>query len=285
MTKPKIVRNLVIVSDTHAGCRLALYNPHEKVRVDDGGWYHPSEAQAQLWAYWRHFWDVWVPEVTRGEPYDLVHNGDATEGVHHQSVTQISHNTKDQKRIALAILKPEVDRCQKQGGTYYHIRGTEAHVGKSATSEEDVAEELGARPNRQGQFARWDLWKRVGTKEGPLVNLLHHIGTSGSAAHETSAVNAEYAAILSECARSGAEPPDFVVRGHRHRYCAVGFTSSRGPAHAFVVPGWQLKTPFAWKIAGARISEPQFGGAVIRQGDSFFYHREKVWRIGRSTTE
>jgi len=98
-------------------------------------------------------------------------------------------------------------------------------------------------------------------------------------------VNAEYAAILTECARSNQEPPDFVVRGHRHRHCEAGFTSFKGPATAFVVPGWQLKTPFTWKIAGARVSEPQFGGGVVRQGDSFFYHRVWVQRIGRSTTE
>jgi hypothetical protein len=45
------------------------------------------------------------------------------------------------------------------------------------------------------------------------------------------------------------------------------------------------KTPFAWKVPGARISEPQFGGIVIRQGDEEHYYRRKVWSVDRSATE
>jgi hypothetical protein len=122
-----------------------------------------------------------VPTVTRGEPYDICHNGDVVEGVHHRATTQISHNILDQKRIAINVLKGEIARCKKMGGTYYHIRGTEAHVGQSSIFEEEVAESLGAKPNEHGQHARYDLWKRVGTKDGPLVHLLHHIGTTGPA--------------------------------------------------------------------------------------------------------
>jgi len=35
-------------------------------------------------------------------------------------------------------------------------------------------------------------------------------------------------------------------------------------ARAIVTPAWQGKTPFTWKIPGARISEPHFGGCLIR---------------------
>jgi hypothetical protein len=285
MTKAKPVRNLVVVSDTHCGCRLGLYNPLATIKLDDGGYYRPSEFQEQMWALWRQFWDEWVPTVTRGEPYDLVHNGDVIDGVHHGSTTQVSHNINDQKRIAVAALKPEVDRCRKSGGRYFHIRGTAAHVGQSSINEDEVAEVLGAVPNRQGQYARYDLWKRVGTKDGPLVHLLHHIGTTGSAAHEASAVNAELTAEYVEAARWGRTPPDFIVRSHRHRSIAVDLNSARGYAAAIVTPAWQGKTPFVWKVPGARISEPQFGGVMIRQGDEEFFYRRKVWSVDRSAEE
>lgn len=278
-------RNLVVVSDTHAGCKLGLINPGTKVRLDDGGFYQPSEFQEQIWVLWREFWDEWVPTVTRGEPYDIVHNGDVIEGVHHRATTPVTHNILDQKRIAVAALQPTIDRCKKKGGQYYHVRGTAAHVGSSSIFEEEVAETLGAKPNKDGQYARYDLWKRVGTKRGPLVHLLHHIGTTSSAAHEASAVNAELTAEYVEAARWGREPPDFIVRSHRHRSIAVDINSSKGYAAALVTPGWQGKTPFSWKIAGARISEPQFGGLVIRQGDEEFFYRRKVWSIGRSAEE
>lgn len=286
MSKKKApIRTLIVVSDTHCGCRLALFNPDVPVRLDDGGFYRPSEFQVAVWALWREFWDEWVPTVTKGEPYDICHNGDVIEGVHHHATTTVSQNINDQKRIAIAAIRPEVEKCKKTGGTYYHIRGTAAHVGQSSIFEDEVAEALGAKPNSQGQYARYDLWKRVGDKDGALVHLLHHIGTTSSAAHESSAVNAELTAEYVEAARWNREPPDFVVRSHRHRSIAVDLNSAKGYAAGIVTPAWQGKTPFAWKIPGARISEPQFGGIAIRQGDEENYYRRRVFSLDRSPVE
>lgn len=279
-----VVRNLVVLSDTHCGCRLAVCPP-TPIPLDDGGTYTASTFQRKMYAYWREFWDVWVPEVTRGEPYDFVHNGDVIDGVHHGSTTQISHNIEDQLRIAAALLEPEVRRCKDAGGTYYHIRGTGAHVGQSALYEEMLAQRLGAKPNELGQHARYDLWKRVGGTGGPLVHLLHHIGTTASAAHESSAVNAELTASYVEAARWGREPPDYIVRSHRHRSIAVDINSAKGYAAAVVTPAWQGKTPFAWKIPGARLSEPQIGGIAIRLGDEEHYYRRWVRTFERSAEE
>jgi len=281
MRKPKI-SNLIVVSDTHCGCKLGLH-PRDYSRLDDGGNYAPSDFQLAMYAYWREFWDEWVPKVTRGEPYDIVHNGDIVEGVHHRASTPISHNEMDQARIAVAVMAPVIKKAQKKGGRFFQIRGTEAHVGESAKYEEMLAKELGAVPNKEGQYARWDLWKRVGNR--CLVHLLHHIGTTSSAAHESSAVNAELTASYVEAARWGREPPDFIVRSHRHRSIAVDLNSAKGYAAGVVTPSWQGKTPFAFKVPGARVSEPQFGGIVIREGDEEFYYRRRVWTVDRSAEE
>jgi hypothetical protein len=226
-----------------------------------------------------------VPEVTRGEPYDIVHNGDVIDGVHHNSTTQVSHNIEDQLTIAAAVLRPVVEGCTRTGGTYYHVRGTAAHVGQSSIYEEQLAARLGAKPNEQGQHARYDLWKRVGGPGGPLVHLLHHIGTTASAAHESSAVNAELTASYVEAARWNREPPDYIVRSHRHRSIAVDLDSAKGYAAAIVTPAWQGKTPFVWKVPGGRLSEPQVGGICIRRGDEEHYYRRKVWSFERSKEE
>ena len=280
MSKP--TRTLIVISDTHCGCRVGLFPP-EPMRVDGGGQYVPSDFQLKMWSLWRSFWDEWVPEVTKKEPYDIVHNGDAIDGVHHRSTTQISQNIEDQRRIAERCLEREVERCQKKGGTYYHIRGTEAHVGQSGEFEETLARNLGAKPNKEKQHARFDLWKRVG--QSCLVHLLHHVGTTSSAAHEASAVNAELTAMYVEAARWRKEPPDFIVRSHRHRSIAVDLNSAKGYAAAIVTPAWQGKTPFTWKIPGARVSEPQLGGIMIREGDEEHYYRRKVWSFDRSPEE
>lgn len=254
-----MIKNLVVVSDTHCGCRLALCPPGG-AKLDDGGRYMPSDVQLKLWSHWQEFWK-WVKLVTKNEPYAVVHNGDAIDGVHHNSTTQISHNLEDQSAIAYEVLAPVVGACK---GRYYHIRGTEAHVGKSGAEEERLAKMLGAKPNNAGQHARYELWTHVGKG---LVHCLHHIGTTSSAAHEASAVNAELTAIYMESARWSEQPPHVVVRSHRHRYLAVEIATEHGFGRSVVTPGWQGKTPFAWKIAGARNSAPQFGGLVIRWHD------------------
>lgn len=253
------IRNLVVFSDIHVGCAVGLCPP-DGALLDDGGRYMPSDLQRKLWRYWEIFWDEFVPEATRGEPYAVVFNGDALDGVHHRSVTQWAQNLEVQRRVAEQVLSPVVRRAER----YYHIRGTEAHVGSSAQDEEALARSLGAVPNEVGQHARYDLWIEV---NGCLGHLLHHIGTTGSQSYEATAVHKELVESFTEAGRWGHQPPDFIVRSHRHRYMMTTMSTDRGPCAAVVTPAWQGKTPFVWKIPGGRLSQPQWGGVVIRRGD------------------
>jgi hypothetical protein len=253
--------------------------PPSGAALDEGGTYKPSKLQRELWRLWGLFWNDFVPKATHGEPFAVVCNGDAIDGVHHDSTTQISHNLGDQAGIAESVLSPVVKLAS---GGYYHIRGTEAHSGKSGVEEERLARRLGAIPNRAGQFARYDLWKRCGKG---LVHFLHHIGNTSSSAHEASAVNAELTAEYVEAARWGEHPADISVRSHRHRYIEVRFATCRGMGMSVVTPGWQGKTPFAWKIAGGRVAPPQFGGIVVRNGDRRLFVEPQVWSVARSEAE
>ncbi len=261
MTKRKrpTTHNLVVIGDTHAGCPVALLPP-SGIRLDGGTHVRPSKFQAAIWKLWEYFWDEWVPRATRGEPFDVLHLGDAVDGKPHGSISQITHNLNDQVRIAIEVLKPYVSR----GERYYHLRGTEAHVEKSGYAEEIVARELGAAPDANGNHARYALRKLVGNG---LVNAMHHIGTTSSAAYESTAVLKELTENYQECAAWNHRPPDVIVRGHRHRYMEVRKPSGLGFICSVVCPGWQGKTPFAWRIAGGRQSDPQFGGLLIRAGD------------------
>jgi len=270
--------NIVVVSDTHCGCRLGLCPP-EGIQLDGGGTYLPSALQRTVWSWWEEFWGEWVPRVTHGEPYSVVVNGDMVEGVHHRATSQISHDLGDQAEIAYRVFKPISEQCE---GRFYMVRGTPAHVGESGVDEEKLAKRLGAIPNAEGQRSRFELWKRCG--DG-LVHLNHHIGTTSSSQHETSAVNAELAHAFVEAGRWGEEPPDVVCRSHRHRCCEVRIPSRKGYAVAFVTAAWQLKTPFAYKVAGARQTMPQIGGHLIRAGDEELHTRHWVKDIARPKPE
>lgn len=202
-----------------------------------------------------------MAHVTKGEPYDLIHNGDALDGVHHGSTNQISHNLATQAQIAYDVMAPRVEKARR----YFHIRGTEAHVGKSGAEEERLAQRLGAVPDERGNHARWELFKRLGPA---LVHYLHHVGTTGSQAYESTALHKELVESYTEAARWGDEPPQVIVRSHRHRYLQTIMETAKGPAIAVVTPAWQLKTPFTYKIPGARLSQPQIGLIVLRVSDT-----------------
>ena len=272
----KKTKNIIVVSDTHCGCQLGLCPPI--VNLDGGGTYRHSPLQSKLWKMWEHFWNVWVPMVTKNEPYIILHNGDAVDGVHHGSVTQISHNITDQIQIARDVLYPLVNAKNCAG--YYHIRGTEAHVGKSGMSEEGLAKSLGAIPDENKNYARWELWMKM---NGNLIHFSHHIGTTQSANYESTAPYKEYIEALTDAARWHNQPPDVIVRSHRHRAIETRIATANGYGISLVTPAFQLKTPFTYRISLGRSSMPQIGGILIRHGDEdTVFTRSKVWNIERT---
>lgn len=278
-----MVNNLIVVSDLHCGCQFGLC-PNKKFTLDGGGYYKPSPLQKKVYELWRIFWDEYVPLLTRDEPYAICINGDTLDGRHHGSVSQISQNLSDQKKIAEEIIFPLTEKCaqdSKARPLLFITRGTEAHVGASAENEETLAEQVGAIPDETGNYARNELWIRLSGENGCLCHIMHHIGTTGSTHYESSAVNKELIEEFNEAARWNTTPPDVVIRSHRHRHVKIEIDTHRGYGISEVTPGWQLKTPFSYRVAGGRISTPQFGGVLVRQGDEEFFTRHKCWNIER----
>lgn len=273
----KRINNVIVISDTHSGCKLGLSPPSFK--LDEANIILQSPLQAKVWGMWKEFWRDWVPMVTKGEDYVVVHNGDALDGVHHGNVTQVTHNLADQRRMAFDVLSP-ITKSPKCKG-YYHIRGTEAHVGKSGQDEESLAKELGAVPDEHGNHARWELWLRMANNV--LGHFTHHIGTTSSAAYESTAPYKEMVEAFVEAGKLGNEPPDFIVRSHRHRSIEIKVPTKNGHGIALVTPAWQLKTPFTYRVTLGRISTPQIGGFLIRSGhEDRIYTRSKIWQIERT---
>lgn len=277
----KDITAAIIVSDLHCGCQLGLCPP-EGAKTDEGGLYMPNEFQQKVWVWWREFWDEWVPMATRKKPYCVILNGDAIDGRHHGTTSQWSQNLTDQVNLAESVLAPVVEKCK---GQYYHIRGTEVHVGPSAENEESLARKLGAVPNATGQYARWELWKYI-AGEKALIHALHHIGTTSSASYESTAVHKELVEAYSEAGRWNEKPADVIIRSHRHRYFKTEVPSANDRAMAVVTPGWQGKTPYVFRIAMGRQSQPMFGGVMIRVSEeNELYERHYVKRLERPRAE
>ena len=272
------VNNVVVVSDLHFGCQFGLFTKDTAFALDGGGGYMPSKLQQTVAAWWHNFWHEWVPTVTRGEPYAVVVNGDIVDGRHHNSTTQITQNLADQDEMAVSTFKPIV----KEAAYFFMVRGTPAHVGEAAENEEKIAKRLNAVPDKEGHHSRPELWLKVG--DG-LVHFLHHIGTASAAAYETTALMREYGESCAEAGRWGHKAPDIIVRSHRHRHSEIRVPTSTGYGTCFTTAGWQLRTPFCYRISGARLQMPQMGGSLIRWGDEELYTRHKTWNIQRGEPE
>lgn len=278
MKRPAIT-NVIVVSDLHMGCQMALV-PRCPLSLDGGGEYRPSQVQQRLQDYWDSFWGEWVPAVTRGEPYAVVVNGDATDGpMHHGTTTQWTTNAADVERALVALLSPIVSACE---GRFYLVRGTECHVGPSGVDEERLARRLGAIPDREGRYSRWRLRLSLGDH---VVDIAHHIGTAGSMHYRTSALSRELSEAYSQAARWSEQPPSVVVRSHRHTNDECRIRTAHGFATVCTTPAWQAKTPHAHRVAGARQSRPEFGGTLVRLGDEDIYTRHQVWTIADAPTE
>lgn len=274
------VRHVVVVSDLHVGCQMAIVHP-DGARQAEGGWYTPSKFQRMLYGLWEQFWEVEVPIMTQGEPFDIVINGECVDGSHHNAVNQWTQNLTDQCAASIKLIEPLLDKCKR----LFIIRGTEAHSGKSGQQDEQIAREVGAVPCPiTGQYSRYELF--YGLRDG-IIHFTHTVGCVGSQANEASAPLKDLTEFYLESGRWGERPPDAIVRSHRHRHVVVELATCRGKALACVTPAWQGKTPFAYKIAGGRPAQPQFGGICLSwsEKERFIYELHRVWRPDRPEAE
>ena len=273
------VRFLVNVSDIHLGCQLALC-PREGVALDNGGIYKPSTFQLRLANFWDCFFKEFVPRVTKREKWALVINGDAVEGEHHNSWTPISANPEVQARCALDVLEPVVKLAK---GGLYMIRGTPAHVGQDANSEESLARVLGAiKPTSERHT--WDHLKlRFGYDS--LADIKHHISGTGNGRTTVNASGAEYHDQAYESGRIGEEWPDVVCRAHCHNANISGIpakadgTGRTKLCWSLTTPCWQLKNGFGHKVSVARNKKPEFGGWVLESTPDGVVPHLCLWKV------
>jgi hypothetical protein len=147
-----------------------------------------------------------------------VFNGDLVEGDHHGTSQILSKNPNAQAAVvnaAMAVplgMKP--DRI-------YIVRGTEAHVGGSASAEERIADGLrrDKRPvegdTETGTASHWHLRLTI---HNTLIDVTHH-GRTGQREHTrgSAAVLHAHDVLLSH-AKNGDRFPDLCLRGHHHKF-------------------------------------------------------------------
>lgn len=267
------------VSDVHAGGTTALCP--DVITLDDGGEYHASKAQRWLMQCWREYWAKVDDRRTElGAELYVVFNGDAVEGDHHNTSAIISRNPNAQAaawteivRVPLA-LKP--DRI-------VFVRGTEAHVGQSASSEERIADGLrrDKRPiisELETGAASWWHWRPE--LQGVRLSVTHH-GKLGQLPRTRGSGIVLYAwNILDEHAADGHPYPHLCLRGHNHKR---GDSGTACPVRVVATGAWQLGTGHVHKVQPDSLADIQGVMVTIDAGEYDvkevrFQAERPVWR-------
>lgn len=251
---------MLLLGDTHIGSTVSLCTP--VVNLDDGGTYHASRSQ-------RWLWDSWLDLIDRATKYKptLILNGDLIEGdKKDRSYQVITRNETNLQSMAAEVFDPLAQvSCQS-----YVVRGTQAHVGKSANLDDAVGRDLGAvQPEKRkgGPSSFWSINRKV---EQLRVSIAHHASKSGQPWTSPSAAQKLAAKLQFEASQNDDILPDIVFRSHVHQWCD-SYDAHR--VRVIFLPAWTFATEYINRIAPDAIAEV---GAVLLHVDGKRFEVEKI---------
>ena len=242
---------VAIFSDTHINSTVGLCPP--VVNLDDGGTFRSSPLQRDLWRFWLDYWEQ-IGKLP-GKKVCII-NGDLGELDTKRRTNQIiTPNKATIQRIVLDTLAPAFDTC----GAFVFIRGTQAHIGKSAWLEEAIAQDVDATVRcHKDAPASWYHWR--GVVDGVRFDVAHHAAMGRLPHTEKNAGNKIASTILYRyCVDMKEKPPHVAVRSHNHRYADSG-----GNYETFAVctPAFTAATEYVYRI-GQENSVADIGGLAF----------------------
>lgn len=249
----------VLVGDTHSGGLTALALPRFTIKT--GQVVVASPLQRDLYDFWCDFWGQ-VDKRRRGRPLHVYFMGDAVDG-RIKETTQSLPSKVDQEELAYQLLTP----VRKKATRLYMLKGTDAHVGRQAASEERLADRL-----RADGLAYHIL---VEHKPNQILFDLAHHGKVGGRPWTSSAA-AVAAMVELEFVKHKLPIPRFVVRAHSH---VIDDSGARNRlVRAFTTPAWQCRNSHSHKVASFAISDL---GGVIVDGEQVDFIRYSFDSVGR----
>lgn len=236
------IKKAIVISDIHCGSSYGLMGPN--IRMQEGNIIAQNPLQEYLWKCWLDWQGDWFAKHVGDDPFILIVNGDATEGVHHGTKEIVSPDPSDHRLIAHHALAPLADRASDT----FIIEGTECHT---ANAEHRLAFDLGAvRPTRHSNLGAWRTL-RIKIHDC-MCMFYHHISTTKRVYLEASQLSIELSNGRLEAIRGGVEPHKVLGCAHRHRHGSY----RDGQLLSFVTPPWQGVTRFGRKVVPAAFCEP-----------------------------
>lgn len=256
-SKTKLV---LMLSDLHIGSTVGLW-PDGFVS-NEGVPVGQNKFQAWLWRCWADM-NKWSANIINGNPFELVINGDMTEGQHHKTLQIMTADVGDQVSAVMDVISPLVAKAARTHiikGTEAHTHNSECHIGKALDASVDPA---------TGQHA-WDVLDL--DVNGCLFNFAHHISTTARPYLEASAHSIALGALIQSRARAGKPVPKVMCRGHRHRHG----TWSDGFSATVTLGAWQGLTRFGYKVVPDAVCQPSaiiFDARTTERGEIPLMHQ------------
>lgn len=272
----------IFFSDPHSNHIFGLCPPGVEVYERDNWKLNPP--QEHLWYAWNTCLD-WVDRVTSGYMKVGVGVGDLVENdtkVRSQSEL-ISLNPSNALSIAVQTLAPLV----KILDYFFVIKGTPAHTGNDAWTEDELAKDLDAVPDEDNHSPAWR--HLIAEFSGVKFDVAHHPMGNSNITRNYQAVATRLAYDTQEAyvMKWGEPPPAYSIRGHLHRFGDSGVgLRTRG----IILPGLQMKSHFMSRM-GKDGDLPDMGMVVIlcENGESELKfkivrpeEKRKVWRIEKT---
>lgn len=236
------------ISDTHINSSVSVCVP--VTNLDDGGTYHASPAQRWLWDNWVDFWDN--VKSRKGQKV-AIFGGDLVELDTKRRSNQI---ISPDKAVIQKLVTDTIEPALQAVDSVIFIRGTQAHVGKSAWSEEDIANDATNTFRESENRASW--YNFIGMIGDKKFDVSHHAAMGALPWTYKNAANSLQAkALWHYCVNLKTAPPDVVLRAHNHRYA-----ESAGETLAIFAPCWTLITEYGYRT-GHEMELADIGGVIF----------------------
>lgn len=256
---------VMIIGDTHINSTVGLCP--NTVRLADGGTYTPSSGQTWLNGRWGQLWSDFMVLDNKNDFTEkiLVLNGDIVDRNVHSLHQLITPNESTVIKQAYEILKPRVDLFD----TVYFNKGTEAHVKQSGELEEMLAQMLGCKQNKSGEYTNWHLDLNV---DGVTMDIEHHGRIGGKEWTKLTPLLSLGVEKMLDSIRRGYEYPKLIVRNHMHTF---GDTVNNLPTRVIQNAAFQLATAFTHRIGIVRPAD--IGGIIVLCDNGKYEVKDYVW--------